>query len=280
MERNRFIPMSSFKKELIQNNQSVKTKIKTDSGNNIKDIKLNMLNSSETLIIKQRLNKLFVDMRDVRHLDEERVGLHASAIIDSDANFCYRCQLLSLFYKQGQGRDLPIGLLRIFAEGNAIHEKWQNMFEKTGIAIKNEARSYSEKYDLYFTPDSLVKINGKIYVVEIKSMNTFAFKHAKSHPSGQKQCMLYMHLLGISNGFVLADDKNSQEFEIFPVVYDHEKVLPYIERLNEIQNMKRDFVENKVAPPRKCKDANVKRALECSMRDCCFNIGDGRKKLL
>lgn len=271
--------MSSFKNELIKNKSNSKTKIKTEKGNGVKDIKLNMANSSETLVIKQRLNKLFIEMRDTRHLDEERAGLHGSAIIDSDANFCYRCQLLSLFYKQGQGKDLPVNLLRIFSEGNAIHGKWQDMFEKAGIAVRNEARSYSEKYDLYFTPDSIIKINGKLYVVEIKSMNTFSFKKATSHPSGQKQCMLYMHLLGIPNGFVLAEDKNSQEFEIFPVVYDYNKILPYIARLNEIQEMKRDFIKSKTVPPRKCKNANVKRALECSMRDCCFNIGEGRIKL-
>lgn len=268
--------MSNFKNALVE-----QTKIKSNKSKNItvKDIKLNITNSSESLIIKQRLNKLFVEMRDINNLEEERAGLHGSAIIESETSFCFRCQLLSLFYKQGQGKDLPIDLLRIFKEGNAIHEKWQNMFEKAGIAIKNEARSYSTKYDLYFTPDSIIKIDGRIYVVEIKSMNTFSFKKATSHPSGQKQCMLYMHLLGIPNGFVLGEDKNTQQFEIFPVEYSYEKVLPYIYRLNEIQLMKKNFIENKEVPPRKCKNANTKKAMECPMRDCCFNIEKGRIKL-
>lgn len=267
--------MSSLKDELIK--QTSKTKTKKDIS--VKDIKLNISNSAESLIIKQRLNKLFVEMRDLNQLDEERAGLHGSAIIESESSFCFRGQLLSLFYKQGQGKDLPIELLRIFKEGNAIHEKWQNMFMKAGLAIKNEARCYSEKYDLYFTPDSIIKINGKIYIVEIKSMNTFSFKKATSHPSGQKQCMLYMHLLGIPNGFVLGEDKNTQQFEIFPVEYSYEKVLPYIYRLNEIQEMKKNFIKNKEVPSRKCKNYNTKKALECPMRDCCFNIGEGRIKL-
>jgi CRISPR/Cas system-associated exonuclease Cas4 (RecB family) len=212
-------------------------------------------------------------------LVETRAGLHASAIISSDSEFCYRAQLLSLFYEQAQGQNLPVKLLKIFAAGTSIHEKWQNMFEKGGICIKNEARSFSEKYDLYFTPDSIVEIGGKIYVCEIKSMNTFSFLKATSHPSGQKQCLLYMHLLGIENGFVLAEDKNNQEIKIFPVEYDYMKVAPFLDRLNEIQEMKKAFIEDKAVPPRKCGSSTCKAAEACNMHDVCWGSSSTRKTL-
>lgn len=270
--------MVDFKKQLIKESNKVKEAKETKLIKEIKKVKAaTTVNTADTLVIEHKLNKMFLTMRD--HREETRAGLHGSAIIQPDSSFCYRAQLLSLFYEQTQGHELPVGLLKIFAAGNSIHEKWQTMFEKCDVCVKNEARSFSEKYDMYFTPDSILRINDKLYVCEIKSMNTFSFKKATSHPSGEKQCLLYMHLLGIEDGFVLAEDKNDQNIKIFPVKYDYEKVLPYIDRLNEIQEMKKDFVENKTVPERRCKSSETKQALSCNMRECCFNIGNGRKKL-
>lgn len=235
------------------------------------------LQSTESIIIEQRLNKMFYTMRD--NLEDDRVGLHASSIIGGDDSFCYRCQVLSLFFVQNKGHELPVTSLKIFAAGNSIHEKWQNMFIRSGAAVKIEARSFSEKYELYFTPDAIIEMNGKQYVVEIKSMNTYSFKHATSHPSGRKQCMLYMHMLGIPNGFVLAEDKNTQDIKIFPVEYDYSVVVPYLTRLHEVQEMKKAFIKHKELPARHCKNCDTKQAVGCSMRDACWNIGGGRVKL-
>jgi hypothetical protein len=227
----------------------------------------------QSLLIKNKLDKLFY-LRD--HLDEDRAGLHASAMIASDNDFCYRQQVLSLLYKQNQGELLPVNLMRIFAQGNAIHEKWQNLFVKAGIADMIEGRSFSEEYELYFTPDAVIILDGKKYVVEIKSMNTFSFQKANSHPSGHKQMQLYMHLLGIPQGFVLAEDKNSQDWKPFLAEYDPEVVKPILARLNTVQEMKQAFLKYKEMPPRKCKKCDSKRAKECGMRDACFNVGIGR----
>jgi len=237
-------------------------------------------NSSETnvntLVITQTLNGLF---REKDPLREVRAGLHASAVIVPESQFCYREQVLSLLYKQSQGKHLATKLLKIFAAGNSIHEKWQTMFKNAGIAQAIEARSYDEKFELYFTPDAEVVIGGKLYVCEIKSMNTYAFQKATSHPSGEKQCMLYMFLKGIPNGFVLAEDKNNQEIKIFPVEYDFEKVMPYVHRLEHIQKYKREFLKTKVMVPGLCSNSTCPRARDCNLRDSCFNIGMGRKKL-
>lgn len=270
--------MSNLRKALVSNNQ-----IKDSEGEKTKKKKSGykppIVADANALVLEHKLNSFFYTMRDEGNAEEKRVGLHASSIIQSDDVFCHRAQVLSLFYEQGQGHDLPVGLLKIFAAGDSIHEKWQNMFIKNGICVKNEARSFSEKYDLIFTPDAILNINNKLYVGEIKSMNTFSFKKATSHPSGEKQCLIYMHLLGIEDGFVLAEDKNDQNIKVFPVKYDYKKVLPYIDRLNEVQEMKKEFLENKVMPARKCRSSDVKRAQSCNLRDCCFNIGNGRVKL-
>ena len=241
----------------------------------IKDAIANEAVDIENLLLERKLNELFRIPRDNA---EERKGLHASAIIASDSAFCIREQILSLFYKRNEEENISDGLLRIFAEGNAVHEKWQNMFERAGIARGIEDRGYSKLFDLYMTPDAIIELNNKLYVVEIKSANTFSYKNMKtSHPSGTHQLQLYMHFLCIPRGFVLVEDKNTQEFKIFPVRYEPGLATPYVKRLYEINEAKESFLMDNTLPARTCKSVGCTRASRCAMSNACFGIS--KKKL-
>lgn len=204
----------------------------------------------------------------------ERKGLHASAIIVSDNKFCYRQQVLSLFYKQLQGEQYQVGLMRIFEEGNAIHEKWQRLFIRGGYAepLDCDYSRFAEKYDLSYTPDIIATINGTKYVGEIKSVNTFVFKRGNEHLSGKRQCMLYMYLTGIKKGFVLQEDKNTQDFRIHLYDLDIDLLKPYIKRLKMIQKHKQNLLENHkmVQRHKNCTGYNCKMAENCPMKDVCY----------
>ena len=269
------------------------------------DIKKNAENSnvkiqsSEAAKLEKILNKMFYLEKNVEEetafvkqvmtrglQTQERIGLHASAMTASDKKFCVRQQVLSLLYKQLQGEQLQVGLKRIFEEGNAIHEKWQRLFIRAGYGkAKDMDRSrFNDEYELSFTPDGIVYIpefyDGKM-VVEIKSMNTFSFKHATSHPSGRKQMQFYLWLTGIKKGFVLAEDKNTQEIKIFLEDYDPETVAPFIDRLEQVKFYKQRALEEHkmVGRHELCKKSNCKMAEDCPMRDACWNIGIGRVRL-
>lgn len=233
------------------------------------------------LLVKNRLEKLFLDARETEH----RYGLHASAILASDNEFCYREQVLSLFYEMNQGEQLPIKLLKIFAQGNAMHEKWYALFRQAGIDVAIERTLFMEEYDLSFTIDALLNLFNEEVVCDVKSQNSFAFKKQHGHPSGEKQVNFYLWALskytGVPHrkGFVLVDSKDDQEIKVVPVEYSKEKVAPYVYRLKEIQEMKQQFLEEHKMPKRKCKNCDCKRAAQCNMRDACWNIGKGRVKL-
>lgn len=215
----------------------------------------------------------------------ERKGLHASAIIVSDDKFCYRQQVLSLFYKQLQGEQTSVGLKRIFAEGDAIHEKWQRLFIRGGLCepLDCDFTRFDEDYDLSYTPDIICKIPRNMsltepcdewdeYVVEIKSMNTFSYKKQEHHASGRKQCQLYMYLTGIHKGIVLCDDKNTQEFKVKTYEYNPSEIAKYIRRLEKIQEYKDELILDKklVKRHKNCTGYNCKKAQECPMRDVCY----------
>ena len=143
---------------------------------------------------------------------------------------------------------------------------------------------YNKEYELSFTPDGIVEIpefyDGKM-ILEIKSSNTYSFKPAMSHPSGEKQMQLYMWLTGIKKGFVLMEDKNTQDFKLFVKDYDPLIVAPFVDRLEQIQYYKRKVLEEHKMVKRheKCTSPNCNMAEVCPMRDASWNIGIGRVRL-
>lgn len=268
--------------------------------------------STESAKMEVILNKLFYLPKDVdeevkfvkqvmtRGLEsQERVGLHASAMIVSDKQFCIRQQVLSLIFKQLQGEQLPVSLMRIFEEGNAIHEKWQRLLIRGGYAkakTLDRTRMDSE-YKISFTPDIVCKIpefyDGAM-IGEIKSVNPFQFKKMTSHPKAHSQLQFYMYLCmkaakekGVWNGkdymkgFVLCDDKGAQDFKTFIYDYEPETVAPFIERSEAVTYHFNKFNEEGKMVKRKkeCTSYNCKLAEKCPMKDACWNKGMGRIRL-
>lgn len=225
----------------------------------------------------------FVKQMMTRGADtQERIGLHASALIQPPSKYCLRQQVLSLIYKMDQGGQVPIGLKRIFEEGNAIHEKWQRLFIRAGYAKAEDCdfTRFHKDFEVSYTPDIIADIPGfGKMVVEIKSVNTFQFKKMKSHPSGKKQSMFYMFLTGIHQGIVLCEDKNTQDFKVFYYEYDEEQAELPVNRAEEIQHYKNKLLNDKKICKRVegCNKSTCKRASECPMRDACFNVGKGKR---
>lgn len=250
------------------------------------------VSGTEELVIQQKLNSLFylpakpeLETKMIiaqATQDKVRTGLHLSAITStSDKDFCYREQVLSLFFQMHQGENIPINLKRIFEQGTFIGEKWQRLFLRGDLGgVEDMDRSrFRKDYDLSYTPDAIITIGKTKYVVEIKSQNSFIYQKDKGHPSGEKQCRMYMYLSGIHDGFVLVDNKNDQNFKTIMLKHDEDLILPCIERLEAIQEYKRIFLEDKKPPKKICESSTCKRAKECNMKDACFNIGMGRLKL-
>ena len=217
---------------------------------------------------------------------QERIGLHASALIVGDKDFCLRAQVLSLIYKQLQGEQINVGLKRIFEQGNAIHEKWQRMFIRAGYSTADDldVTQFCKKYKISFTPDVICNIpefyDGPM-IGEIKSVNTYQFQRMSKHPSASKQAQWYMFLSGIRKGFVLSEDKNTQDFKIEVYDYDPLVVAPFIERAEQVKYYyKRVFEEKKmVSRPDDVTKPDCKRCEKCAMKDACWNIGMGRVRL-
>lgn len=262
---------------------------KEATGNNTK------IQSSDARELDVILNKLFYLPKNIeeeaafvkqvmtRGLEsQERVGLHASALIKGDKDFCLRQQVLSLMYRQLQGEQLPVGLMKIFEEGNAIHEKWQRLFIRGGYSKASDldVTQFNEKYRISFTPDIICRIpefyDGKM-IGELKSVNTHQFRKMARHPSAWKQLQWYMYLSGIHKGFVLSEDKNTQETKIEIYDYDVNVVSQFIDRAEEIKfRYKKAMKEHKmVKRPEDATSPDCKRCKQCALVNACWKINGG-----
>ena len=217
---------------------------------------------------------------------QERIGLHASSFIKGEKEWCLRQQVLSLVYRQLQGEQIAVGLKRIFEEGNAVHEKWQRLFLRAGYCEVNEldVTQFNKRYRINFTPDIICRIpefyDGDM-VGELKSVNTYSFQKMTRHPSAWKQLQWYMYLTGIHKGFVLSEDKNTQDFKVEVYDFDEEIVQPFIERAEEVKSRYKILMsEHKmVARPSDAKSPESRRCSDCFMREACWNIGKGKVRL-
>lgn len=270
------------------------------------------ISTAEELHLETILNKMFYldrkverETKFIREVmtrglgDTERKGLHASSLIVSDEKFCLRQQVLSLMYKQSQGEQLPVNVIRIFEEGNAIHEKWQRLFIRAGYANFNtlDRTRFDADYQTSYSPDVVCRIpefyNGRM-VCEIKSVNTYQYAQMERHPSAYKQLQFYMFLCrkamnilddeenpDYKKGFVLCEDKNTQAFKVEIYDFDYEFVKPFVERCEKVREKHSNVVRNgkMVKRHKDCDSVMCKMAETCPMRDACYNVGMGRVKL-
>lgn len=257
------------------------------------------IQSSDATQLEKILNKMFFLEKDVegetafvkqvmtRGLEsQERIGLHASALIHGDKEFCLRQQVLSLIYRQLQGEQLSVGLKRIFEEGNAVHEKWQRLFIRAGYADVSglDVTQFNKKWRISFTPDIICTIpefyDGQM-IGELKSVNTYQFQKMTRHPSAWKQLQWYMRLSGIHKGFVLSEDKNNQDFKVEVYDFDPKIVAPFEERAEQIKfYYNRVMKEHKmVKRPADATSPDCKRCQDCVLRNACWGINGGGIKI-
>jgi len=205
--------------------------------------------------ITQELNKLFYLQKQeekesefVRHVltrgtGEERHGLHASDILSQygDYNADDARSKLQGAYTGTEKHD--VHTMRIFEHGNATHEKWQRLFIRGGMVedVASLDSTITHATGIQYSPDAIVSIpsiSDVPFVVEIKSQTTYIFKQNKPHVKAIEQLQFYLWLHGAKHGFILVEDKNTQDFSVDYVVNDVQPIMHLIERVGKLEVVK------------------------------------------
>lgn len=136
------------------------------------------------------------------------------------------------FYAFGGGilREEDIDAMSIanMAYGTEAHTRIQKIFEDAEILVEAEREVVTDK-DSDFPPifgyaDLIVNWQGEEVVGEIKttSQESYVSKKAKSTPAGYHllQVLIYMRVLGLNKGFIVYENKNTQQLLIMPVTWN------------------------------------------------------------
>lgn len=234
-----------------------------------KSVERPKLNSPLESMIQERFEKLFEEWNAAKG---SREGIHVSSIIKSDGDFCLRQIVLMQHFEHA---PLPIHgrVLRIFANGWSSHQKWQALFELAKIAEEVETTHYHKETGASFTPDAIIRLFGKRFLVEIKTMNAEAYNSMKSvHQDARIQANMYMHLEGIRLAIILVENKDNQDFKLWVIEYEPALIRKFIKRLDDIKAWLILYQEERKLPARhiRCPSEDTPKARSCPVRAACF----------
>ncbi len=136
---------------------------------------------------------------------------------------------------------------RKLAVGDAAHQRIVQALYGMGIVVAAEA-PIPENPLFHGRADVIVSLDGKNYVVEIKTVHPYNFEQMVAAPRRDHylQLQLYLHYFDIPQGVILAENKANQELREFVVTRDDEeiqRVLSTFERLRRTI-----FLEGKLPP--------------------------------
>lgn len=117
-------------------------------------------------------------------------------------------------------------LLRIFHNGEWMHRRWQSYFRAMGILDKREAKFEVSSPPIRGSADAIVHhpINNDRSIIELKSINSNGFgRLVGPHEGHFNQVNIYMGALEVHQGFVIYENKDTQDFRVFPVRHDSVK---------------------------------------------------------
>jgi len=136
----------------------------------------------------------------------------------SEVDKCPRA--ISYKMKGMPGEKFKADMYRKLDNGDYVHKRIMSILVSLGIVVASEIR-IPESNTFHGRADAIVTIDNELYVLEIKSMNSYGFKNLEQpDPAHLKQIRLYMHYFNINKGIILIENKDSQELKEFIVTRD------------------------------------------------------------
>jgi len=159
----------------------------------------------------------------------------------------------------------------IFSLGDSIHYQVQCLCHAMGILEDAEVAVESEKYDIEGHCDGILCLDGKRYVLEIKSTNSRYFgqidKSGKPLTGHKEQLHNYMDVLGIGHGIILYENKDTQALKEF--VYDTDKRV--VATNHQLCTQLQRAIQTKKAPSREGTSPGCDVCKWCKFTQVCFS---------
>jgi hypothetical protein len=228
----------------------------------MKDLIKSMLNSDPRLaFLVNKVDQYYVDARKDR---PKRPSLFRTSSIINE-KFCMRQSYWDLI-ESADEEAVATRTLRIWANGDDVHNRTQNAFDYVKLTKYREKSFYSKLLELTGTPDIIIDFFGCAAGVEIKSMHKDEFYHITAPPKGAfTQAQMYMYITGTPYFIIWVECKNDQNIKTFLIEFNIDFILPYIKR---VRSLYKHYKAKKV--PKSCFCETKKDRKKCKYNKRCF----------
>jgi CRISPR/Cas system-associated exonuclease Cas4 (RecB family) len=155
--------------------------------------------------------------------------------------------------------------------GTLAHQRIEKLFGDAGVLSVAEKEILSEDPPIRGFADVIVEYAGRKFVGEFKTTRQEAYVHreTKGEPVDyhKVQVLIYMKVLGIDEGFLLYENKNTQQLLLIPVNMDEENT-EYADYLFDWMRQVRKLWEDKKLPERPYTPKS-RACKACSLFDVC-----------
>ncbi len=216
-------------------------------------------------MLKELIDKFYLD----RQKDKEQQRFYIT-----DAGKCARAVFFK--FKNATKKDIDANILRLFEHGDHIHQ----LIMKPLLSIRELHVVASEvnippQELISGRADAIISDGKKLYVVDIKSMNSMVFRNLQEpKEENVDQLQLYLHYFKIPNGVLLYVNKDNQELKEFIVKYNKSRALQLLEVLKKTK----EKIDSNIVPDRLEDYPRNWQCQYCQFREVCNMAGKGEVK--
>lgn len=159
------------------------------------------------------------------------------------------------------------------ANGTAAHERIEPLFEQAGIPTQREVEILLADPPVRGFADVRLELDGKDVIGEVKTtrQEMFLVRQSTMKPAVYHlyQVLLYLEATGADLGFLIYENKNSQEFLIIPVEMTEQNRKILDEAMDWMRLVRKTWEDGDV-PNRGFPTARNKNCRECPVRATCW----------
>ncbi len=191
----------------------------------------------------------------------------------SGIGYCARSLAMGMLNYPRQTPDAQS--IRIFANGDSMHERYQKWFSDMGILVAEELPMKDPIMRLSARLDAIIRVTdegaaGMLAIVELKSAKDKQFKRMlKEGPYTGYICQLqfYMHMTGIPRGVIFMENKDTQELTEWWYEYDQAMAAQLVEKAQMVVSC----VDAQLLPEREYEKTSFECRF-CDYAEACWGI--------
>ena len=193
------------------------------------------------------IEKINQAIQEANKAEQEKRGKRAYLY----ASDIFQCQRRILLEFNGMKQEFDAKTLRIFDNGNSVHERIVKYLKDAGYEVEDEQDIPKNEHNIHGRFDAKIKEDGVPKLVEIKSISIDKQYKASfvrdmlPKTEHKAQLLIYMKYTGINEGYIIYEVKNDQDLLIYPMTFNEEEWKKAEEWITEANK----YLKDNIIPP-------------------------------